>query len=194
MESKKSFEIDVTPYFVIEYEFLTHDGKEIAQEFLWDNQLTRHYSIKKTNNQTFVLSNNRLMILGNNRKVKLLADLSSVLSKEFEERESLEKILQVDDKTLWLINQNQLVHYDFKKEKILRIINLDALRPHQLILDNRTIWLISKNDGQLYALDFEPDAAIARKIDRDKAIKEKIPMHFTRYKENRSRKSGGREI
>lgn len=113
---EKSFEIDDTPYFVIEYEFLTHDKKEISQEFLWENQLTRNYSIKKTKNQTFVLSNKYLMILGNNKKVKLLADLSSVLSKEFEERGSLEKILQVDDKTLWLIDENQLVHYDFKKK------------------------------------------------------------------------------
>lgn len=157
MESKKSFEIDDTPYFVIEYEFLTHDEKEISQEFLWENQLTRHYSIKKTKNQTFVLSNNRLMILGNNKKVMLNADLSSVWFNDSEERGTLKKILQVDDKTIWLINQNQLVQYDFKKEKILRTINLDAWRPQQLILDNRTIWLISRNDGQLYALDFEPD-------------------------------------
>ena len=173
MESKKSFEIGDTPYFVIEYEFLTHDEKEISQEFLWENQLTRHYNIKKTKKQTFVLSNKYLMILANNKKVKLLADLSSVLSKEFEERGSLEKILQVDAKTIWLINQNQLVHYDFKKEKILRIVNLEIWRPHQLILDHRTMWLISQNDGQLYALDFEPDETIARKNDRDKAIKEK---------------------
>ena len=85
----------------------------------------------------------------------------------------MKKILQVDAKKVWLINQDLLMHYDFKKEKILRIVNLDIWRPHQLILDNRTIWLISQNDGQLYALDFEPDEAIARKNDRDKAIKEK---------------------
>ena len=101
------------------------------------------------------------MILANNKKVKLRADLSSVLSKEFEERGSLAKILQVDAETLWLIDQNQLVHYDFKKEKILHTINLNSWRPHQLILDGRTIWLISKNDGQLYALDFEPDESRA---------------------------------
>ena len=173
MESKKSFEIDDTPYFVIEYEFLTHDEKEISQEFLWENQLTRHYSIKKTKNQTFVLSNNRLMILGNNKKVMLNADLTSVWYNDSEERGTLKKILQVHAKTVWLINQDLLMHYDFKKEKILRIVNLDIWRPHQLILDDRTIWLISQNDGQLYALDFEPDEAIARKLDRDKAINEK---------------------
>ena len=178
MESKKSFEIGHTPYFVIEYEFLTHDEKEISQEFLWENQLTRHYSIKKTKNQTFVLSNNRLMILGNNKKVMLNADLSSVWYNDSDERGILKKILQVDAKTLWFIDQNQLVHYDFKKEKILRTINLDAWRPHQLILDNRTIWLISKNDGQLYALDFEPDEAIARKLDREKAIKDRQRCDF----------------
>lgn len=178
MESKKSFEIGDTPYFVIEYEFLTHDGKEISQEFLWENQLTRHYSIKKTKNQTFVLSNNRLMILGNNKKVMLNADLSSVWYNDSEERGTLKKILQVDAKTVWLINQNQLVHYDFKKEKILRTINLDAWRPHQLILDDRTIWLISQNDGQLYALNFVPDEAIARKLDRKKAIKDRQRCDF----------------
>ena len=178
MESKKSFEIGDTPYFVIEYEFLTHDGKEISQEFLWENQLTRHYSIKKTKNQTFVLSNNRLMILGNNKNVMLNADFSSVWYNDFEERGIMKKILQVDAKKVWLINQDLLMHYDFKKEKILRIVNLDIWRPHQLILDNRTIWLISQNDGQLYALDFEPDEAIARKLDREKAIKDRQRCDF----------------
>lgn len=178
MESKKSFEIDDTPYFVIEYEFLTHDGKEISQEFLWENQLTRHYNIKKTKNQTFVLSNNRLMILGNNKKVMLNADLSSVWYNDSDERGILKKILQVDAKTLWFIDQNQLVHYDFKKERILRTVNLDAWRPHQLILDHRTIWLISKNDGQLYALDFEPNAIIARKLDGNNAIKNRQRCDF----------------
>ena len=37
-------------------------------------------------------------------------------------------------------------------------------------LDNCKIWLISKNDGQLYALDVEPDEALARRQDRDKTI------------------------
>lgn len=97
------------------------------------------------------------MILGNNKNVMLNADFSSVWYNDFEERGIMKKILQVDAKKVWLINQDLLMHYDFKKEKILRIVNLDIWRPHQLILDNRTIWLISKNDGQIYALDFEPD-------------------------------------
>lgn len=118
------------------------------------------------------------MILGNNKKVMLNADLSSVWYNDSEERGILKNILQVDAQTLWFIDQNQLVHYDFKKERILRTVNLDAWRPHQLILDHRTIWLISKNDGQLYALDFEPNAIIARKLDGNNAIKNRQRCDF----------------
>ena len=92
---------------------------------------------------------------------KLLAIMRSGSPYVANEHIDLGQIIKTDDKTVWFLHENHLVHYDFNKNKLLRDLDLNHWQPHQLILDNRTIWLISKNDGQLYALDFEPDESRA---------------------------------
>lgn len=73
-------------------------------------------------------------------------------------------ILALQQESVWFNYQNRLLHYDFKNKKLLRKIDLTKWNPHQILLEKRTIWLISKNDGQLYGLDFEPDQQTADKI------------------------------
>ena len=178
MHSQKSFEIGDTPYFVLNYAFLTHDGKEISEEFLRINDLTNKYDFATTENHTLIIGNHNLMVLGNNKKLKVLLDLLTLRTEGRFDKNAASKIIQTDSETVWFIDQNHLIHYDYKKKKLLRNISLDDWRPHQLIVDHHTIWLISKNDGELYALDFEPNEAIARKLDREKAIQDHLRCTF----------------
>lgn len=153
MRSEKSFEIGDMPYYVLNYELLTHDGKEISQEFLRENDLTSFYDFKTTEKHTIVISNSNLVVWGNNKKLKILQDLLRYTS-SYNENAPF-KIVKADDETVWFLYQNHLIHYDFKHKKLLRNANLEKWQPRQVLMDNRTIWLISKNDGQIYALDFE---------------------------------------
>lgn len=67
------------------------------------------------------------------------------------------KIVETHPESIWFYYQNYFIHYDFKNKRVLRKIDLTKWNPYQLFLEDRTIWLISKNDGQPYKLDFEPD-------------------------------------
>lgn len=71
------------------------------------------------------------------------------------------KIVKTQPESVRFYDQNYLSHYDFKNKRVLRKVDLTKWNPHQLLLEDRTIWLISTNDGQLYGLDFEPDQQTA---------------------------------
>ena len=167
--------------FVKKYLFLTHDGKKITEDFLDNQEISKPYTTKITKKHTIILSKTDLSVFGNNEKLKLKLKLQSIVPSKMSEEEEekllaimrsgspyvanehidLGQIIKTDDKTVWFLHENHLVHYDFNKNKLLRDLDLNHWQPHQLILDNRTIWLISKNDGQLYALDLESDTARA---------------------------------
>ena len=163
--------------FVKKYLFLTHDGKKITEDFLDNQDISKPYTTKITKKHTIILNKTDLSVFGNNEKLKLKLKLQSIVPSKMSDEEEekllaimesgspyvanehidLGQIIKTDDKTVWFLHENHLVHYDFNKKKLLRDLDLNHWQPHQLILDNRTIWLISKNDGQIYALDFEPD-------------------------------------
>ncbi|HEX7870582.1 MAG TPA: hypothetical protein VF455_10770, partial [Chryseobacterium sp.] len=111
-------------------------------------------------------------VLGKKGNKKLQLDLETLVSSEEYENESLLAILSSENEKISFVYQNHLIHYDVKKEKMLRNVYLNNWQPHQVILDGRNIWMISKNDGQLYHLDFEPDEDLNRKIQRENAIRE----------------------
>ncbi|KUJ51054.1 PQQ-binding-like beta-propeller repeat protein [Chryseobacterium sp. JAH] len=157
------------------YEFLTHNGKEITKEFLKKHQLSNtDFKTEINKDYTFLLSEKYLTVIGKNGNKKLQVDLETVVPTEEYENDALSTILDTDNKQLWFVHQNHLIHFDIKKEKVVRNVYLNKWRPHQLIVDQKTIWLISKNDGQLYKLDFEPDEELDRKIKRDKAIHDRL--------------------
>lgn len=159
--------------------FLTHDGEEVTIDFLRKNKIdTEEYDVEKTDQNTFILDDRFLTILGKNTRVKYQLNLETIVSPEEYENETLSAIVNVNSETLWFVFQNHLIHYDFKKKKLLRNVYLNNWYPHKLILDGRTIWLISKNDGQLYALDFEPDASLDMKIKIEKAKQDRLRCEF----------------
>ncbi|KFC21953.1 outer membrane protein assembly factor BamB family protein [Epilithonimonas lactis] len=170
-KSKKTITIDSTEYNVDHYEFPTHDGKEITEKFLRRKKVSGwDFTKESTEKHTVLLDERRLLIIGKGRKVVLNLDLETLVSPDLEDYHALRKIVKVGDETIWIVYQNHLIHYDFKNKKLLRDVSLSNWKPYQLILDERTIWLISSNDGQLYALDFESDGAVAEKMAREKAI------------------------
>ncbi|PRZ23306.1 outer membrane protein assembly factor BamB family protein [Flavobacterium granuli] len=160
--SKKRTSIDSTQFFVRNYKFLTHDGREITQDFLTKNQLANaEYQTRTSDSHTFILAENQLLVLGNNRKKVLQLDLETAFPTDNFAYDAYSSILETRTESAWFCYQNYLIHYDFAKKKLLRKIDLTRWNPHQVELDNRTIWLISKNDGLLYGLDFEPDQKTA---------------------------------
>jgi len=157
------------------YEFLTQDGKEVTKEFLKKNRLENEdFKLNLSQNYAFILTEGYLTVVGKNLKKKLQLDLETIIPPEEYEDDALSKIIMTDKDQLWFIHQNHLIHYDAKKEKVLRNVYLNNWRPHQLLVDGRNIWLISKNDGQLYHLDFEPDEDLDRKIKLEKAIQDRL--------------------
>lgn len=172
-KSKQYTHLEEEKISVKNYTFLSHDQKEITTDFLKKYKLQNtEYQLEKNLTQTFILSENQLIVLGNNRKVKLQLNLETIISSEEYEPDALSKIIQVDSEKVWFVHQNHLIHYDFKRKKLLRNVYLDKWRPHQLVLDGRIIWLISKNDAQIYALDFEPDEKTNYNLNREKAIQD----------------------
>lgn len=170
-KSKKTITIDSTEYNVVHYEFPTHDGKKITEKFLRRKKMSvLDFTKESTEKHTFLLGERRLLILGDRRKLVLNLDLENIVSPDLEDNYAVCKIVKITDETVWIMYENHLMHYDFKNKKLLRNVSLSNWKPYQLILDEKTIWLISSNDGQLYALDFEPDGVVAERIAKEKAI------------------------
>lgn len=165
-KSKKPIYLDTTQLFIKEYKFLTHDGKEITQDFLKKNKLSNtEYKIKTTSDNTFIISEKQLLILGNNKNKIVKLDIETLVSTDNFYSGAYNEILEVSPENIWFYCQNHLLNYDFKNKKMLRKVDLTKWDAQQIALENRTIWLISNNDGQLYGLDFEPNQRIADEIE-----------------------------
>lgn len=178
-KSRESVTIDSTTYNIKKYAFLTHDRKKINKRFLKKKILSEWDFIREiTDKNTLILTATHLVVLGDNRKLLLNLDLGTIVSPDPEDYYVVSKIVKADDEAVWFSYQNHLVHYDFKNKKVLRDVNLTRWKPIQLVIDSRTIWLISSNDGQLYALDFEPDGIAAEKMAREKAIQDRLRCEF----------------
>ncbi len=161
-KSKKRTYLDSTVFAVKKYKFLTHDGKEVTQDFLKKYKIASdEYQVKTNETHTFILAENQFLILGNDKKKVVLLDMATAFSIENGTYESYNAILRTAAESVWLCYQNYLLHYDFVNKKLLRKLDLNRWSPHQLLIENKRIWMISKNDGQLYGLDFEPDKKTA---------------------------------
>ena len=165
-KSKKPIYLDTTRYFIKEYKFLTHDGKEITADFLKKNKLSHSdYQTKTNDNYTVIVTEKQLLTLTNNRKKVLQLALEKEFPTKNFDQNAFSGIVVLQTESVWLCYQNFLIHYDFTHQKRLRKVDLTQWNPHQLIVENRTIWLLSKNDGQLYGLDFEPNQRTADEIE-----------------------------
>ena len=155
--------------------FLTHDETPINKEWLQNNKLTNsEFKVEKNQKYTYLLSDTYLTVIGKKGKIKLKINLDTFVSQEEYENEAVSKILKSQDEKVWFLYQNHLIHYNVKKKRVLRDVFLYNWQPKQILLDGKNIWLISKNDGQLYHLEFEPNEELNRKIQEEKAIRDRI--------------------
>jgi outer membrane protein assembly factor BamB len=133
---------------------LTHDNKRIdghlAVKLYADSDNQR--DVFTTAKNTFILAGGQLSILGNRLK-KLSTETVYSLAGEIEMDEySTTKILAADAATVWMLYNNKLIAYNYKKHSMVKMTDLEKWDPHQALLDGNRLWLISKKDGLLYGL------------------------------------------
>jgi hypothetical protein len=136
---------------------LTHDYKGITQTYMQE-YFGDYENIKVSfnNNYTFLLSNSKLMILKDNLEIEKGINLDEIVIFPEKAINGYREILKIDDTTICFFYKNLMVVYDYKNDKTIKTIDLSSWRPHQVVLDDTQLWLISKNDGQLIGLELNP--------------------------------------
>jgi len=132
---------------------LTHDGLEITGKLSKDILGADIYGqpeMLRSEKFTFVLYDEELTILSRKLKVKQQLQVSS-LAEELEGYGDT-KILKADDENIWILYNNHLLQYNHKTKNLIRLTNLTAWLPNQVLIDGEHIWLISGMDGRLYGL------------------------------------------
>ena len=133
------------------YRFLTHDKKEISQSFIIKNFISSiDFTFKYQENSTFVLGNETLLILGNKKKIRSKIELTELLPNILADKNNYREIVKIKKDTIWFFYENSLVEYNYTQNKTLKTIDFSKWNPHQVLLDNDILWLISNIDGQLY--------------------------------------------
>lgn len=136
---------------------LTHDGKEIKGK-LAEKINPNGYNdqdILYGANTTFILSGGKLYVMGNKLKLRSETDLSSLSDTLAFNNSIEEKLLKADDEKIWLLTGDYLLVYHFQKKNLVKALDLKAWEPHQAIVDDNKLWLISRKDGLLYGLTMD---------------------------------------
>lgn len=138
---------------VQQFVHLTHDDRGIANYFLQE-QFDDYENLKVSSfqNYTFLLGYKKLLILGNKLKIHKEIEVDQIITLPKTGNNDLREILKIDDSSIWFFYKNLVVVYDYKKNKTIQTINLTQWRPHQIILEDNKLWLISKKDGELVGL------------------------------------------
>lgn len=149
---------------VKEFFALTHDGRPIAGKLATDLLLDDYTvpDVLTTSKHTFILGNGneQLTVFGNKLKKKAqveLFNLSDALA-DFDtdslkyKNVSLTKLLKADDTHVWIAYYHHLLIYNHTSKTLDRLIDLSAWEPHQIVVDNNNLWIISRKDGRLYGV------------------------------------------
>ncbi len=136
------------------FKFLTHDDRDIPESFI-EKYFGEEAEVKErhTDTKTFLTDGNWLLILGNNKKILEQIELGQIASPDGDPARY--KILHIENEKIWLLNNGLLTHYDYEADKIIKQYDLSKWQPHQVIIEEQKIWLISKKDGQLYGLTYD---------------------------------------
>lgn len=153
----------------------THDNKGISQSFLVESFGDyENLKVSSNNNYTFLLGDSKLMILKDNLEIDKEINVDEIVSLPEKAINGYREILKIDDTTIWFFYKNLIVVYDYLNYKTLTTIDVSSWRPHQVVLEDTQLWLISKNDGQLVGLELDPkkatiiEAKAKRQIEIDK--------------------------
>ena len=137
---------------------LTHDGLQIKGKLSDDIFGTDFYDLPEiitTDNFTIVLHGDKLSIISKKLKMKQQVDLSSLAEELGDNRNN--KLLKADDENIWILCDDNLIQYNHKIKKLVRLTNLTTWQPNSVLLDDENIWLISGKDGLMYGLSLTPD-------------------------------------
>lgn len=134
------------------FKYLTHNQKEISTINFEDYESLK---IKYTKNKTFIIGENKILIINNQNKIEKEINLEETLSDTENKTGFYTEILKADTSTVWFIYLSTLVVYDFENNKTIQTFDLNKWHPHQAILDENNLWLISKDDGELIGLNLK---------------------------------------
>jgi len=138
----------------------THDNKGITQTYLQEYfEDYENLKVSSNTNYTFLLSDSKLMILKDNLEIEKEINVDEIVTLPEKAINGYREILKIDDTTIWFFYKNLIVVYDYINYKLINTIDVSSWRPHQVVLEDTQLWLISKNDGQLIGLKFDPKKA-----------------------------------
>lgn len=132
---------------------LSHDGLEIKgklAEGILGNDLFGRPPMLTTEKYTYVYYDDKLTVLSGKLKIKQQVEVSSLADSLVENSDT--KLLKADNENIWILYSDHLLQYNHKTKKLVRLTSLTAWQPHQVLLDEENIWLISGKDGLLYGL------------------------------------------
>jgi hypothetical protein len=139
---------------------LTHDYKGISQAFLQEYfEDYENLKVSSNTNYTFLLSDSKLIILKDKLEIDKEINIDEIVTLPEKAINGYREILKIDDTTIWFFYKNLIVVYDYINYKLINTIDVSSWRPHQVVLEDTQLWLISKNDGQLIGLKFDPKKA-----------------------------------
>jgi hypothetical protein len=134
---------------------LSHDGLEIKGKLaanIFENNFNDQPDLLTTKKFTYVLSDGKLSILAAKLKLKQQVAVSSLAIDLVETDKT--KLLKADDENIWLLYADHLLQYNHKTKLLVKLTDLTAWQPQQVLFDGENIWLISGKDGLLYGLSF----------------------------------------
>lgn len=159
--SNKKFKL-VTTFYA-----LAHDNSEITEEFIHANfSNTDAIKVKTTQQNTVLLNSEKLIVIAEHLQIILNLELNKLVKQPIDIDNDFYDILKIESDTVWFFNQNFLILYDFKKNKLITSYDLTSWNPHKLVLDEQHVWVVSKEDGQLYKLTLELTKKERRKAAR----------------------------
>lgn len=138
-----------------QFSLLTHDGRQLKTEQvekMFDGNSVSELQSYYTDKNSFLLNGEQLIILSDKLKIKTKLSIPDLSDSLQESEEGIKRILKADDKRVWLMYNNWLVVYNYSNKKIEQQTNLSAWQPHQAVLDDQRLWIISRKDGLLYGL------------------------------------------
>jgi hypothetical protein len=136
------------------FEALSHDKKEIVgianEDFRYGSFVTLPVFYK--HDMTFVMYNGQMKIYKEKLKTKTTVDFSKLVDETETTDVLLEEILDVDEKTVTVLFRSHLIVYDFSKKKLLKKVDLSEWQPHQVIMENSNLHILSSKDGRISTL------------------------------------------
>lgn len=138
---------------ITQFAAMSHDGLQIPKILANDivrMQFGEEPEMLTTKNFTFLLRDDKLTILSNKLRITRQLRVSFLLPDVPDD--GYTRLLKADDENLWLLYADHLLQYNHKTKLLVKLTDLTAWQPQQLLFDDENIWLISAKDGLLYGL------------------------------------------